>query len=404
MTITDPRVRNTNLGTKHFSSQNAIVTRLGAASSADYYRNAGDLTNSSGAIAVSPNYADTTVGTEAIELWRHGLIAGKEILDATNRAMRYVFFTTFVPLSHGSHLDYGMESSTDTDWTDVLTPTTSAKSTTARRTPYSLRSYNLINDAANEGTQSATLPITQGESVRVFAVASANVGTASLQPYDVTNSAAIGTATTHSEEEPQLMDVPWQAAPSTCKEIAVRLLGTTNTSDIFWNGLWLYKRDTLRLNFPSYVTEYFQAPYIVQGIPRTRSSATNIWNAQGLEFRELREGVDYTLQFHHPDANPYGVLFHSTSAFDYPLFIQVRRPYSDLVTFSAESDSTTAPVNQLVPRVKIEIIDTILKPRGIDKDVLDDLRRNAWREWYAATENRPVKREAQRNRWSVGRA
>ena len=203
VTIIDPRVRNNNLSTNSFFNKGAVITRLEAANTSDYYRQAGDLTRATGAIAVAPNYTDFDKGTEVIEIWFHGLIAGKEILDAINRSLRDVFFDTKVALSHLSDLDGDMQATTDTDWTDVLTPT-ATKSNVAGRTFYGMRSLNVTNSAANQGKQSQSLGVTQGKQIKVYGISSAAAGTASLQPYDATNSVAIGTAITHSEEEPQL--------------------------------------------------------------------------------------------------------------------------------------------------------------------------------------------------------
>ena len=187
---------NTNWGSGHFSGLNTVLHRLAATAAADYYRYAGSLTNTSGLIAVAggANYTDTTITSEVVEAWMHGVRHDLHLLPAINRGLGFNSYQTFVAISHLSDLDGDMAASTDTNWTDVGTPTTSAKSTTARRTPYGLRSYNLINDAANEGTRSATVGIAQGRQITCHAIASANVGTASFQPYDITNSAAISSA------------------------------------------------------------------------------------------------------------------------------------------------------------------------------------------------------------------
>lgn len=394
-------LRNTNWGADHFKRRRTVIFRPGAASAADFIRYAGQLTNSTGALAhTGANYADTTVGSESVELWYDEIRPDREVLDAFNRALRDVFYTTRISLSHLSDLDGDMSASTDTNWTDVGTPTTSAKSTTGRRAPYGPRSYQLVADAANEGTQSATLPITQGKRIKTYAIASCDSGTFSHQPRDVTNGADIGTAITHSEEEPQLTMIDWQAVPATCKEVALRLLGTVNPTDFYVNQVWLYKEDVLRVNFPSFVTEHFMAPYIEYATPTGNQTASNTWNALSLEFHELTEGKDYTLLAdHHPDAVPYGILLHDQRWFDYPLFIQVRRPYSDRVTFSAESDTTEAPINILKPRAKQEVLDTVLLPRGIKRDVTVYQRAEAESEWQRANASRPIQKESQRRPW-----
>lgn len=391
-------LRNSNWGAAEFQNRETVIFRPGAASSADFIRFAGALTNSTGLLAhTGADYADTTVGTETVELWYDGIRPDQEILDAFNRALSKCYFSTFVPISHLGDLDGDMAKSTDTDWTDVLTPTTSAKSTTARRTPFGLRSYNLINDAADEGTQSATLSSTQGLQVRLMAIASANVGTASLRPYDVTNSADFGTAVTHSEEEPQLMMGQWETSPATCKEFAARLLGTTSTSDIFWNALWVYKQGVNIVHLPTYVSEGYKVPSIFRCRPTLANpNSTNCYAAEALDMEELQEGVDYRLMFHQGDANPYAAVFANGSYFDYPLAIEVRRPWSDFGTFTAESSITQAPLNELGPRFKLELIDTVYTPRFGSDPKWASLRAIAANELSSATLARPIRSMAQK--------
>jgi hypothetical protein len=392
-------MRNSRWSLAHFSQRETVIFRPGSATAADNVRYAGNLTNTTGALAhTGANYSDTTVTSEIPELWYDGVRPDLEVLDAINRALEFVHFSTFIPISHGGDLDYDMSASTDTNWTDVLTPTTSAKATTARRTPYGLRSYNLINNAANEGTQSATLPIVPARSVKGFAIASCNVGTASFRFYDVTNSASTGweAAVTHSEENPMLMVQEWQAAPSTCREMAAQLLGTTDTSDIFWNGLWVYRQDNMRVNLPSFINEGFKAPSIFQGRPRF-SVASHVYDAQSLDMIELHENKDYQFLYdHHPDANPYAIMVNGPEAYDWPLFVEARLPYSHMGTLSAEADTTTCPLHLLMPMVKIRLLNDVYLPRNPSNPVWLAKLAEANLEWQSVNHARPIKSVAKR--------
>jgi hypothetical protein len=392
-------MRNSRWSLAHFSQRETVIFRPGSATAADNVRYAGNLTNTTGALAhTGANYSDTTVTSEIPELWYDGVRPDLEVLDAINRALEFVHFSTFIPISHGGDLDYDMSASTDTNWTDVLTPTTSAKATTARRTPYGLRSYNLINNAANEGTQSATLPIVPARSVKGFAIASCNVGTASFQFYDVTGSATTGwaDAVTHSEENPMLMVQEWQAAPSTCREMAAQLLGTTDTSDIFWNGLWVYRQDNMRVNLPSFINEGFKAPSIFQGRPRF-SVASHVYDAQSLDMIELHENKDYQFLYdHHPDANPYAIMVNGPEAYDWPLFVEARLPYSHMGTLSAEADTTTCPLHLLMPMVKIRLLNDVYLPRNPSNPVWLAKLAEANLEWQSVNHARPIKSVAKR--------
>jgi hypothetical protein len=278
-----------------------------------------------------------------------------------------------------------MFKSTDTDWTNVGTPTTSAKSTTARRTPYGVRSYQLINDAANEGTQSATLPTdaaTSGHSVKAFTVSSVNVGEASFRFYDVTNSADFDTAAvTHSEEEPQLMVQEWQEAPDDCKEMALRLLGTTSTSDVFWNQLWVYKQGVYRINLPSYISERHKAPVIYEMRPRS-NTASNVYNAASVEFIPLTANVDYFYLTGHNDANPHAIMMREGWDYQWPLVVMARLPYSEMGAMTDDDATTNAPLHLLTPLIRRELLNAVYQYKVPDQQfrrliaaTLDDIKK-----------------------------
>ena len=393
-------MRNSRWTTNHFSQRNTVIYRPGSATAADNIRYAGDLTNSTGTLVhTGANYSDTTVTSEIPELWYDGVRADLEILDAINRALEFVHFSTFIPISHGGDLDYDMSASTDTNWTNVGSPSTSAKSTTARRVPYGLRSYQLINNGvANEGTRSATLGMGSSRSVKGFAIASVNVGGASFQLYDVTNAGTTSLldAVTTSQEEPMLLIQEWQNVPSTTREIAANLLGTTTTSDVFWNGLWIYKQDNLRVNLPSFLNEGFKAPSIFQGRPKF-SVANHVYDAQSLEMVELKENQDYVYLYdHHNDANPYAIMVNGPEAYDWPLFVEARLPYSHMGVLSAESDATNAPLHLLMPKLKSTVLNDIYLPRNPQNPVWLAKLAEANLQWVEANTARPIKSAAKK--------
>lgn len=388
-------LRDSKVGPAHYQGLDAIIHRLDSATAADNYRPAGSLAATTGAITINgANYADITASGEALEIWLHGVRADQHVHPAINRAMEFIYFDTLVAISHGGDLDYDMALSTEANWTDVGTVTTT-KGTTARRTPYGLRSYRAANGAANGGTRSATIPITQGRSVRAYAIASADVGTASFRPYDITNSAEpTNAAITHSEEEPQLM--VWEGAmPATCKEMALSMLGTTATSDIYWNQAWVYKTDNHRINLPAYANEHYKIPLIFMGVPR-QSNGTGYYDAQSIDFIPLVEGRDFYYLFSQPEPNPNAIFIPQGSrarGYPWPLFCQVRRPHRDLGDLSAETDGTTGPLHYLIPQAKIQLLESVYQGR-LPQERWSYLRRVADGEWRRANEARPISRPA----------
>src|SRR5688572_15936743 len=97
--------------------RNTGIVRASAATAADFWRPAGAITISSGAVAnVGAVWADTTLGAEDIELWYHRVRPDQEVLDSLNRVLIKEFVTSFFMLSHGSRYDYGMDlAATDTN-------------------------------------------------------------------------------------------------------------------------------------------------------------------------------------------------------------------------------------------------------------------------------------------------
>ena len=101
-----------------------------------------------------------------------------------------------------------------------------------------------------------------------------------------------------------------------------------------------------------------------------------------MEMIQLTEGRDYKLLFHHQDANPYGAQFHDSSQFDWPLFVQAKRPYSDIDTFTSDASTTKAPENLLVPAIKLELLRVLLArdPGNSGYRMLFEQARSEWRD------------------------
>ena len=187
------------------------------------------------------------------------------------------------------------------------------------------------------------------------------------------------------------MKVDWTASPTSSKEVALRLLGSAATSDIYWDFVWLYKEGALRLELPTYVSEVYQTPSIFKGVPRQAGLTTNTWDALSLEFVELERGEDYWLVANQPDANPNAVIFKNSTYFDYPLFTLARRPFSDLTTFTAVgTETTTAELHRLVPRVKMILLERVLLPRFPNDPKWKSLYVKAALEWKNANVARPL--------------
>ncbi len=376
------------------------IFRPDSATAADNWRMAGDLGSSGLLNQTGASYSDTTVGSEVIELWEYGVRPDIDIIDGFNQMLKEEYLTTTIALSHLSNVDGDMSDTGVTNWTTIGTLTTKAKDTTAARTPYGMRNlHTLNNSSANAGIRSPSIPLAQARYYSMFTISSTAVGTSSLQPYNSTTASTTGmpTAITTSEAEPQLMVFRNQNAPSTAHGVAMNMTNTSAVGDTYWNQAWMYNLDNLIIRLPSYVSEHFKAPQIYQLVPRFSTSTTgqSIWNAQGIDPVPLNEGTDYRFQFNHGDANPYQVVFSDRHFYQWPLVIEARRPYYDIVAsgagFSAETDTFPGASKTYINRVKVELLKRIYIPRFGDKDKRwATLLADAQLELDAANYDRPV--------------
>ncbi len=374
--ITAPDLlQDSGSGSGHWRDMGGGFYRGGSATAADNYRPVGDLTNSTGLLAqTGVAYSDTTLGSENILLTYHNIRPDLDWLPLINQVLKEEYFSTTIALSHLSDADGDMSSPTDTSWTDVGTPTTSAKDTTTFFTPYGMRNYHLVaTGVANSGTRSSLVAIGASRYYSMFTIASVTGtgGTASFQPYNGTLSTTTGmpAAITSSEVAPQLMVFRNQQAPSTCHALAMNMLNTSATGNTYWNQAWLYAHDNLVIRLPSYISEHFKAPSIFQMIPRFNTSTTgqSVWNAQGIDMVPLTEGQDYSFSFHQADANPYQVVFADRSAYQWPLFIEAKRPWYDIVGSGAGfvDDTSTfgGSLMSIMPKIELKLLDKLYLPR-----------------------------------------
>ena len=179
----------------------------------------------------------------------------------------------------------------------------------------------------------------------------------------------------------------------------VRLIGNGATADHSWNMGWLYKQRVKRINLPSDMSEGFKIGDIYEAHPQSSVSTSNTYQAQDLRFEKLYEGRDYDWLMNQGDANPHAVLFRPHISFQWPLFLQTRRPYSDTDSFTGDSSTTTCPVHLFAPRFKMEVLSTILMPRQPNVEKWATLYALAANEFDKASHARPKSPTAVRPYW-----
>lgn len=333
--------RNNNWSVNHFHNQSSIIFRPGAASAADYVRYADDLTPSTGKLEVDTDWADVTLGSEDIYRFDGGVHPAWAV-DAMNRAMSKCYFENSEPLSLAA--DAGFQSSATSSWVesdaDGGPATTLTKVTTANSDNVftGIGAGRVVNSATG-GYIRQRFNVHPGSQVYVGALARADSGTAELVLYDVTNAALIGTAVTHDGEQWAYLHRT-ETIPSGCEILEVRLKGSESNADIYWNGLWVYRTGDRRIRLSTTWDTAKKIPALAT-VNFGESVESGVENAFSIDPDEMSKALYGFLQ-ERVGANPYAVQLHEGGLLNRPIYIQGRRPYSDLTTFTLALTETTS--------------------------------------------------------------
>lgn len=330
--------RRGSYGDGEFRDKRTMIWRPGAATAADYYRSAALLTPSTGVLAPDAAWADITLGTEDFYLVYYD-VHPQLLVDAANRMLRNLYFPNAEPLSakpSGTTVgDSGFQSTVTTAYTesdaDAGPATTFSKITTADSDNVwggSIASGRILNAAAN-GYIRQRFNVTRGEQVFVWVLVRADVGTASLTLWDVTNNVEIGTAVTTTEEQWQYM---WRTVnvPSTCEVMEIRLQGVGATDDIYWGGKGVYRTQNRRIQLDSTWDTGFKLG-LMYGQLHGSGNTNGVVDAHSIDFTEIPRGDDtWVPDMTPPGANPRWIQFHTSRFFNGPIWIEGRRAHADV--------------------------------------------------------------------------
>lgn len=325
-----------------------------------------------GVFTLGMAYTTNPDATASVFLIGNGIQYG-DATAALDRALGDLTYRTTVPLTLVP--DGDMDSSGTSDWTAVGagTPTKVTSTGNLLRGSQALR---VTGTAADDGVRTASINVnpTQGSTTYYLeAKVRAATGTASLVPYDATNSAAItstGASTTHDAQGWAKVSTSF-TLPSTCEALQVRLLNTATSGDTYWDDVILLHMGATEMDLPSWVTDAYQ-------IKRVLTASGNILQHDRDNYAE------YGWWKLRPDAsNPLSQfklwLDPSISA---PIWIEALRPYGALAT-----DATTTFANRRLTALNgaIELLDELVSRPGQDV--------NRWRERLKAL-------LARRNQWN----
>jgi hypothetical protein len=224
-----------------------------------------------------PVYTDVTATSETYEL--HPYLDPDDhysgLLAAINNALtkKLYYRITRCPLTLVP--DGDMETSGVTNWT-ATTLATNAKATTAGTVFWGTQSLHTVTNAANGYDSSDAINVIeqQGYYAEAICRAANATSTPSLIIYDFTNSAVIDTITASdilggvSDKQMEWISLNVGfTAPSGCKQIKLRLAGTENGADIYWDSVTLLPQAQRQVVLPSWLTakDLFVGAYWVMG-------------------------------------------------------------------------------------------------------------------------------------------
>ena len=321
-------LRDGNYANNTFRSSGTHIWRPSNATGvADDWRSAGDLTASTGSLAIDANWADTTLGTEDIILLAHHnhydwLIA------AMNRALRRAYFQSEEPFSWA--VDAGFQSSATSDWT--ASSSTFTKISTANSlnvfAPY-IRSGRSANSGAN-GYLTQEFATARGAEWFSGVLARVDVGTFELVWRDVTNSADLGTAITTTEETWVYVErrESVTSGASGTEMVGFRLQGDGASDDIYYNAAWFYPTAAHTYRLSTTWDSSSKTPNLVY-LTFDKQLADHVWDAHSMR-KHLIPPDAYRFLRTRPGANPYAIQWLDNSYLRYPVMIEGRRAHSDV--------------------------------------------------------------------------
>lgn len=346
--------RNGQHSPNHWRSLNAGIWRPSNATGiADQWRVVGDLTPSTGALAVDAVWADTTGTGEDYILLKHG-ITPMELVQAMNTATAKVYFTNSEPLSTkpvGTTIaDAGFQSNLTTAY--ALGSSGSFSKVSTANSEFVFPGYiasGLLDSAGAGDYIYQRYAVNEGEMIHDFMLTALAAGVEVEHGlYDVTGSALIGETITHSQQQWQ-----WtkrvETVPEDCKVIEWRGGGSGASDDVYFNAHCFYRTRALRLILDTKWDTEFKAPSLAYVKMGGQSVAPGVYDAMSAEVLPIPK-EDYTFVSERAGANPYAIQFHVTPTnpngthwFNYPIIIQGRRAHADVDgPFELDLDQTTS--------------------------------------------------------------
>ena len=282
---------------------------------------------------------------------------------AVNQALSELKDDSTIPFSKIT--DGDMRNPGTSDWTTSGSPTVSkVTNSNATHGPQSLR---VLATVANDYVQSNTIIADPawGKQRTVLARVRADVGTATLRAYDVTNSAEI---------ESETVDVRgWRyvafpfTLPATCEAYAYQLESDTSTSDVYWSSVNEIASGAVEVDLPSYVERPGEVIAVLEDWSDNRSDQPRWVEATG---HVVGDPANPNQQFK----------FHFNGSVHRPLLIHVSRPYPML---TADAQTTYADRELVVAAGAMNLCEMMASQQSSEHSDFWEKRRKALQGDYA---------------------
>lgn len=299
------------------------------------------------ATAASRGFSNATTTTQSYGVFfgippaRYGVQKGmEEYFNAFLRQHHYRHWSLLTLVTDGD-----METSGVANWT--ATNATVAKVTTAASVDKGKQGLSITTTAALGYAESVAIAVTGNRAMPVVADVKVTAGdSAKLELWDKTNDATIDSVTT-SDTQPMLL---WLNAdiPSTCKSVAVRLVGVGNGDIAVWDNISFRYHSRAEISAPSWLTERWQAENIRYTLD-TGYSSTSYTRTRDL--REYPQVYDFDLLEDYGASTPFRVRFSDLPHQSHVFLVGIR-PFGEL---SADTDTTDADKDWLCRNVLAEI-------------------------------------------------
>lgn len=214
-----------------------------------------------GTLTPSVTYGTAPDATATFDVYLRD-VRSRDLRDAVNQLLRGTFYETMVPLTQV--VDGDMESSATSDWT--ASNATHSKVTGANTLYHGARASRVLATAASGYIQSTTILVdpTNAPTWFVRAVVRADIGTARLIPYDVTNSANI-TTEDWTNRGWGVIEITF-TLPATCEALAFRLQSVADADDTMWDRLIAHPQNAREVNLPDWLVSPRHVRGVFQGV------------------------------------------------------------------------------------------------------------------------------------------